>query len=42
MKKDEVKNTQYRALMKIAPKLIDAHPSSIKKWLDVLVKLLEK
>ena len=35
------KNYQYRSLMKMAPKLIDAKPETIRKWITAFLKLLK-
>ena len=39
---DKNKNDQYKALMRMAKKLPDAKPETIKKWIDAFLKLLKK
>jgi len=38
---DKVKNYQYKSLMKMAPKLVDSKPETIKKWMYAFLKLLK-
>lgn len=38
---DTNKNYQYKSLMKMAPKLVDAKPETIRKWIIAFLKLLK-
>ena len=38
---DKNKNYQYKSLMRIAPKLVNAKPETIKKWMGAFLKLLK-
>ena len=38
---DKNKNYQYKSLMKMAPKLADAKPETIRKWIMAFLKLLK-
>ena len=41
MKSDYYKDYQYKSLMRMAPKLINAKPETIKKWMTAFYKLLK-
>ena len=38
---DKIKDYQYKSLMRLVPKLMDAKPEIIKKWMDAFLKLLK-
>ena len=38
---DQNKNYQYKSLMRMAPKLVNAKPEVIKKWITAFLKLLK-
>lgn len=41
MNSEKQKDYQYKQLMRLAPKLVDADKKTIKKWIDAFFKLLK-